>query len=67
MKEEEWVDLENQILDNTVPLVGLVRMLLYYGKAYENQTQLLFVVEIQFLDEFQGSVKLRDRTPRHNR
>ncbi|PKA56099.1 Protein DCL, chloroplastic [Apostasia shenzhenica] len=31
-EEGEWVDWENQILEETVPLVGLVRMILHSGK-----------------------------------
>lgn len=29
---EEWVDWEDQILEDTVPLVGFVRMILHSGK-----------------------------------
>lgn len=31
-KAEEWVDWEDQILEDTVPLVGFVRMILHSGK-----------------------------------
>ena len=30
--EESWVDWEDQILEDTVPLVGFVRMILHSGK-----------------------------------
>lgn len=29
---DEWVDWEDQILEDTVPLVGFVRMILHSGK-----------------------------------
>ncbi|KAK1288026.1 hypothetical protein QJS10_CPB19g01760 [Acorus calamus] len=35
----EWVDWENQILEDTVPLVGFVRMILHSGK-YESGDRL---------------------------
>ncbi|KAG8654767.1 hypothetical protein MANES_05G174300v8 [Manihot esculenta] len=38
-EEEEWVDWEDQILEDTVPLVGFVRMILHSGK-YENGDRL---------------------------
>lgn len=31
-KSGEWVDWEDQILEDTVPLVGFVRMILHSGK-----------------------------------
>ena len=31
-KEEDFVDWEDQILEDTVPLVGFVRMILHSGK-----------------------------------
>lgn len=31
-EEEDWVDWEDKILEDTVPLVGFVRMLLHSGK-----------------------------------
>ncbi|XXG70843.1 hypothetical protein AAC387_Pa07g0234 [Persea americana] len=31
-KEDEWVDWEDQILEDTVPLAGFVRMVLHSGK-----------------------------------
>ncbi|OVA15672.1 Protein of unknown function DUF3223 [Macleaya cordata] len=31
-EEDEWVDWEDQILEDTVPLVGFVRMILHSGK-----------------------------------
>lgn len=31
-EEEEWVDWEDQILGDTVPLVGFVRMIIHSGK-----------------------------------
>ncbi|XP_010263539.1 PREDICTED: protein DCL, chloroplastic [Nelumbo nucifera] len=31
-EDEEWVDWEDQILEDTVPLVGFVRMILHSGK-----------------------------------
>lgn len=31
-EEEVWVDWEDQILEDTVPLVGFVRMILHSGK-----------------------------------
>lgn len=31
-ESEDWVDWEDQILEDTVPLVGFVRMLLHSGK-----------------------------------
>ncbi|KAF8410067.1 hypothetical protein HHK36_002589 [Tetracentron sinense] len=31
-EEEEWVDWEDQILEDTVPLVGFVKMILHSGK-----------------------------------
>ena len=31
-KSEEWVDWEDQMLEDTVPLVGFVRMILHSGK-----------------------------------
>ncbi|KAF8405018.1 hypothetical protein HHK36_009914 [Tetracentron sinense] len=31
-EEEDWVDWEDQILEDTVPLVGFVRMILHSGK-----------------------------------
>lgn len=31
-EEEGWVDWEDQILEDTVPLVGFVRMILHSGK-----------------------------------
>ncbi|KAL5705719.1 hypothetical protein ACHQM5_023983 [Ranunculus cassubicifolius] len=31
-RDEDWVDWEDQILEDTVPLVGFVRMLLHSGK-----------------------------------
>lgn len=37
--EEEWVDWEDQILEDTVPLVGFVRMILHSGK-YESGEKL---------------------------
>ncbi|KDP38331.1 hypothetical protein JCGZ_04256 [Jatropha curcas] len=37
--DEEWVDWEDQILQDTVPLVGFVRMILHSGK-YENGDRL---------------------------
>lgn len=38
-KEDEWVDWEDQILEDTVPLVGFVRMILHSGK-YESGERL---------------------------
>lgn len=38
-EEEEWVDWEDQILEDTVPLVGYVRMIIHSGK-YENGDRL---------------------------
>ncbi|XP_021651780.2 protein DCL homolog, chloroplastic isoform X2 [Hevea brasiliensis] len=38
-EDEEWVDWEDQILEDTVPLVGFVRMILHSGK-YENGDRL---------------------------
>ncbi|PSS31428.1 Protein DCL like [Actinidia chinensis var. chinensis] len=37
--EESWVDWEDQILEDTVPLVGFVRMILHSGK-YESGARL---------------------------
>ncbi|KAL8492304.1 hypothetical protein ACS0TY_023796 [Phlomoides rotata] len=37
--EETWVDWEDQILEDTVPLVGFVRMILHSGK-YESGDKL---------------------------
>lgn len=37
--EENWVDWEDQILEETVPLIGFVRMILHSGK-YENGERL---------------------------
>lgn len=31
-QEEEWIDWEDKILEDTVPLVGFVRMILHSGK-----------------------------------
>lgn len=31
-EEEEWVDWEDKILEDTVPLVGFVRMILHSGR-----------------------------------
>lgn len=39
-KEEEWVDWEDQILEDTVPLVGFVRMILHSGK-YDSGDRLI--------------------------
>ncbi|KAJ6795359.1 protein DCL, chloroplastic isoform X1 [Iris pallida] len=39
-KEDEWVDWEDQILEDTVPLVGFVRMILHSGK-YESGDRLI--------------------------
>ncbi|KAA8537753.1 hypothetical protein F0562_027666 [Nyssa sinensis] len=38
-EEDGWVDWEDQILDDTVPLVGFVRMILHSGK-YESGVRL---------------------------
>ncbi|XP_058097160.1 protein DCL, chloroplastic [Magnolia sinica] len=38
-KDDEWVDWEDQILEETVPLVGFVRMILHSGK-YESGDRL---------------------------
>ncbi|KAK9096937.1 hypothetical protein Sjap_022434 [Stephania japonica] len=38
-EEEEWDDWENRILEDTVPLVGFVRMILHSGK-YESGDKL---------------------------
>ncbi|WCJ35424.1 Protein DCL chloroplastic [Euphorbia peplus] len=38
-EDEEWVDWEDQILEDTVPLVGIVRIILHSGK-YENGDRL---------------------------
>ncbi|RDX68366.1 Protein DCL, chloroplastic, partial [Mucuna pruriens] len=37
--DDKWVDWEDQILDDTVPLVGFVRMILHSGQ-YENGDRL---------------------------
>ncbi|CAL0327063.1 unnamed protein product [Lupinus luteus] len=39
VEEEKWVDWEDQILEDTVPLVGFVRMILHSGK-YESGERL---------------------------
>ncbi|KAJ6847117.1 protein DCL, chloroplastic isoform X1 [Iris pallida] len=39
-KADEWVDWEDQILEDTVPLVGFVRMILHSGK-YESGDRLI--------------------------
>ncbi|KAL6912076.1 hypothetical protein ACP4OV_000881 [Aristida adscensionis] len=38
--EREWVDWEDLILEDTVPLVGFVRMILHSGKWYESGDRL---------------------------
>lgn len=38
-EEDKWVDWEDQILEDTVPLVGFVRMILHSGQ-YENGARL---------------------------
>ncbi|XP_023536599.1 protein DCL homolog, chloroplastic-like [Cucurbita pepo subsp. pepo] len=48
-EEEEWVDWEDRILEETVPLVGFVRMVLHSGK-YESGDRLTPEHEKTILD-----------------
>ncbi|XP_065881345.1 protein DCL homolog, chloroplastic [Euphorbia lathyris] len=48
-EDEEWVDWEDQILEDTVPLVGFVRMILHSGK-YENGDRLSPEHEVTILE-----------------
>ncbi|CAH9091423.1 unnamed protein product [Cuscuta europaea] len=49
--KEEWVDWENKILEETVPLVGVARMLLHSGR-YEVGDRLSFEHEKILLERF---------------
>ncbi|KAK4274688.1 hypothetical protein QN277_017877 [Acacia crassicarpa] len=49
-EHERWVDWEDQILEDTVPLVGFVRMLLHSGK-YESGDRLIPEHETTILEK----------------
>lgn len=45
--EREWVDWEDLILEDTVPLVGFVRMILHSGK-YATSLLLILLCRLQY-------------------
>ena len=52
-KEEDFVDWEDQILEDTVPLVGFVRMILHSGK-YVGFTQFWIICDWKTLLIYAG-------------